>query len=548
MLWPDDNLDDAERGRLLEQLIIGPFAKRVGDMSKHSNVGKTFEPTRVGTLLGLAALIAGLGGCGTGLSPDPNRLAPGESIGTLRIENYGQLRVDFIDFWTGVESDGENRLSEPETIPPDGGARVFQVPTGRYSILAEAPAGDKCWEEFSFSGFFVDDSATTLIRVDRDASFMLRGECDAVIAERSTAATYQLVAVSDASYSFATGFAVEDRLIVTNAHVVDGLASVMAESGSVAAAVENETGHEWSIQSMWKHPEYDPEEINSTDVAIIEVDRDMPRFLRIAPLSVMDQLDIFDVLILCGFPFDVTALLDIPEIGRDGQFTPVATCLNGAISSIRPLGNSGAGADSSAFLIQYDIPATRGTSGSAVLSSDGLVVAVNSFGTIDDAGSNRFGIRADAVVELLRLIDIGVVEPVEIAPAVIIPPLASRSMLRSGLWVGTTESSGGIRFHVADGLLVAPEFSYQTDGIICQNGATQCFDCAFPVDGCRIAARWGSLTGLNVGERGLFSIDVDECPDSDAGSITEISGRLSARPEFCSGAFANEVWTAYWVE
>ncbi|MCH7873527.1 MAG: matrixin family metalloprotease [Planctomycetes bacterium] len=58
-------------------------------------------------------------------------------------------------------------------------------------------------------------------------------------------------------------------------------------------------------------------------------------------------------------------------------------------------------------MIQHDIQASRGTSGSALFDERGDVVAVHNAATIDETASNRFAIRVDLVRELLSDIGLG---------------------------------------------------------------------------------------------------------------------------------------------
>lgn len=227
-------------------------------------------------------------------------------------------------------------------------------------------------------------------------------------------ATWQVIAYNSASVSFATAFAVDSVLLASNAHVVQGVADILAAPDGVAVAVQHETGDIVYIVDMWIHADYDGELATSPDVGVFEVDATLPVTLDLASDSALQDLGIFDEVSLCGFPFDVTLAIDIPAI-EEGEFRPRATCLNCEISSLRPFDASEAATPENTQLIQYAIATTEGTSGSALFDEFGRVVAINAGGTVDEAGLNRFAARADTLRDLLNLIDSGFVDPVVIS-------------------------------------------------------------------------------------------------------------------------------------
>ena len=88
--------------------------------------------------------------------------------------------------------------------------------------------------------------------------------------------------------------------------------------------------------------------------------------------------------------------------------------MTGRITALRPFDPSDPDTPTNTLLIQHDIQASGGTSGSAIVDKAGQVIAVNNAGTTDESASNRFAIRADLVRVFLADIDAGHVEPLTI--------------------------------------------------------------------------------------------------------------------------------------
>ena len=102
---------------------------------------------------------------------------------------------------------------------------------------------------------------------------------------------------------------------------------------------------------------------------------------------------------LCGFP-EATTGLDLLGV-LTGGFHPRATCLTGTVSALRPFDPGESATPENTQLIQYDLPVTPGTSGSAVFNDAGQVVGVNSFGLFESGGDLNFAIRSDKLEELI---------------------------------------------------------------------------------------------------------------------------------------------------
>jgi len=197
------------------------------------------------------------------------------------------------------------------------------------------------------------------------------------------AATWLVVGGNDRGATLtATAFAVDDRLLATNAHVVEGPIGVYDGSPAWAGVVQHETGEVRTITRVWTHPGYNPlsQVVVTPDVALVEVDGDVSETLAIAPDGVLQGLEVFDDVSLCGFPGTVAQGIDFGGILTTGELHPRTTCLEGSISALRPYDPGESATPQNTYLIQYDLPVVPGTNGSAVVSDSDDVIGVNALG------------------------------------------------------------------------------------------------------------------------------------------------------------------------
>ena len=230
------------------------------------------------------------------------------------------------------------------------------------------------------------------------------------------AATWQVIAADPPPAStprmIASAFAIDEHTLATNAHVVTGVATVL-RSGGVAAVVQHETGARREITTVWAHPDFDGSASTSPDVGLIEVAGTLPSWLPLASDATLQDLQVLDEVILCGFPSDVFQSIDFANLEPGDLFRPRATCFIGSISSLRPFDPSVSATPGNLQLLQHDIPTTNGTSGSPILDDSGDVIAVHAAATLDEGGSNRFAVRADSLRELIHLVDSSSVAPLQ---------------------------------------------------------------------------------------------------------------------------------------
>lgn len=235
------------------------------------------------------------------------------------------------------------------------------------------------------------------------------GSGPAVTVEQIQASTWLVVALSEQSGMTGTSFAIGPRLFATNAHVVEGIVETVRYGDGEAGLFQHETGTLRNMIRLWTHPEYDSgSSVRLTpDVGLIEVDQDVTDFIALPPASsAIPFLSVFERIRLCGFPGNVTSNLDVFGLVTTGQFHPRVTCLQGVISALRPFDPGLPATPQNSCLIQYDLPVTPGTSGSAVFDENGQLIGVN-FLRVGQDGDYTFAVRVDKLVELVEMVNSG---------------------------------------------------------------------------------------------------------------------------------------------
>ncbi len=218
---------------------------------------------------------------------------------------------------------------------------------------------------------------------------------------------------NDELQHFASSFAVDEHLLATNAHVVRTFANVIREGGSVRA-FQGETGLERRIGRVWLHPGYDlSDDVFKPDVGLLGVADTLPSTLNLAVDRTLEDVSVMTELRLYGFPGDVTEAIEYDDL-RYGMIKPSVTCLTGRVTAIRHPSPLWFAKENGDWLIQHDIPATGGTSGSPILNERGEVIAINSGGTHNKLGQNRFAIRSDVLGNLLGMVKIGTMPEVDV--------------------------------------------------------------------------------------------------------------------------------------
>ena len=218
-------------------------------------------------------------------------------------------------------------------------------------------------------------------------------------------ATYLVLAYNDEASFVATSFAVGPTMLATNAHVVDDIMSIASRANGEVVVLRHETGEQRRITRVWKDPEYDPNLFDRTpDVGFLEVDVTVDEYIALPSGGEIPQVRVTDAITLCGFPGSVVQSIDL-SVDLD-DVRPRASCPTGTVSAIRPLDPAQPATDANSVLVQIDVSAEPGNSGSAVLADDGTVLGILSFGT---STLQTFAYRSDLLNALLDRIRQGLI-------------------------------------------------------------------------------------------------------------------------------------------
>jgi len=254
--------------------------------------------------------------------------------------------------------------------------------------------------------------------------------------------SWLVLAASANSAITATAFAVSERHLATNAHVVEAIETILGEPDGIVGVFQHESGLGREIVRVWTHPEYETNALQPTpDVGILLTSEDVPVFVTTPRSGTTPVVDVLDPVTLCGFPGSTTVLIDLPGALDNREFHPRASCLSGNVSAIRPLQASDSLTQANGRLIQYDIATEPGLSGSAVFNESGEVIGIHALGLSQDAEQN-VAIRSDVLVEMLGWIERGAISGVLLSdiqpnpsPPIVAAPCNSTCSL---CWVGTS--------------------------------------------------------------------------------------------------------------
>lgn len=254
-----------------------------------------------------------------------------------------------------------------------------------------------------------------------------------------------------------TGWAFEDRLIATNAHVTQGVLDTArdlarAQAGTIekVSAYQSETGREFNLLRAATHPSYTGS-TRSPDVGLFEVREAMPARLTMETPEATIRLRKGDPLQLNGFPGDVFDAV----VGnfQPGLTVPRASLFSGTIQSIEHF-DSRVVVDptrlSTIDMYQHSMDTSGGTSGSPIING-GRVVAIHNSGLqvrVQTTGPNgqpqartvpigtgSWGVNVKHVVNLVNFYRQGVLEADK---SFTLPP--SPQLVQSGATGGQTGS------------------------------------------------------------------------------------------------------------
>lgn len=340
----------------------------------------------------------------------------------------------------------------------------------------------------------------------------------------------------------ATAFGLSSKYLATNAHVVSAIEEAYYGSpDAVAIAVQHETGATRNLEHVWRHPDYEPDSVVDTpDVGLLRVSEDLPCCLSLADDDVLEDLAARTSISLCGFPgellavFDFDDTVDLTQIAN-GTLHPRATCYAGTISALRPFDPDVPATPENRQLLQYNLPVTGGTSGSAICDENYNVIGINSAGF--DGVDINFGIRGDLVRELLDSVESGELLGVPLRHE----ETDEDARPRDGTWEGTTSQNQGISFRVSgDGTSISDlTVGYTASSLFCLIEGTITWSGSDRIDagGSFSAGDDSSWSSTQLIVSGEFISDTE----------AEGDAYISSSSYDCGSYGASPTWTASWL-
>lgn len=182
----------------------------------------------------------------------------------------------------------------------------------------------------------------------------------------------------------ATAWAIAPHVYATNSHVTTPVKQVLENGGSVYLVINRNPDKKMKITQAIIHPRYDKEELNfegkphaapAYDVGLLYTDDTAPKIFKLAPRAELEKLDSGYRVGFLGFPME----------GMSGggveMRSPVATMQSGIITSVTDFWLSQASFEKR-LLVQHNLGAAGGASGSPIFNSNGEVVAILNAGNI----------------------------------------------------------------------------------------------------------------------------------------------------------------------
>src|SRR5258708_8562114 len=176
----------------------------------------------------------------------------------------------------------------------------------------------------------------------------------------------------------ATAWAVGPHVFATNSHVTTPVKEVLDNGGSVYLVINRNPDKKLKVTKAVIHPRYDKEELNfegkphaapAYDVGLLYTDDTAPKVFKLAPRAESEKLDSGYRVGFLGFPME----------GMSGggveMRSPVATMQSGIITSATDFWLSQASFEKR-LLVQHNLGAAGGASGSPIFNSNGEVVAI----------------------------------------------------------------------------------------------------------------------------------------------------------------------------
>ena len=205
-------------------------------------------------------------------------------------------------------------------------------------------------------------------------------------------------------FPIATAWAVGPRVFATNSHVAVPVSELLGKGGSVYLVINRNPDRKLKVIKAVYHPRYDKEELNfegkpqavpAYDVGLLYTDETAPKVFKIAPREELEKLDSGYRVGFLGFPMEGLSG------GGVELRSPVATMQSGIVTSVTDYWLAQAPFEKR-LLIQHNMGAAGGASGSPLFNSRGEIVAILNAGNIIGSASIEDGkvavVRAPSAV------------------------------------------------------------------------------------------------------------------------------------------------------
>lgn len=212
-----------------------------------------------------------------------------------------------------------------------------------------------------------------------------RNELAKIAAEKSGAVGLVVGIMPDRDpMGMATAWAVESHVFATNSHVVESVDAVMNAGGAAFIVINREGETRIRISGTRMHPRYGEPLVGfegkevavpGYDVGLLLTESPAPAVLEIADRSELEGVDSGYTVAYLGFPMEGMAG------GGAHVRSPVATMQAGIVTSATDYWLAEASYDKR-LLIQHNLGAAGGASGSPVFNPNGEVVGILSAGNV----------------------------------------------------------------------------------------------------------------------------------------------------------------------